>query len=101
MTGDEAHSIACRTLGDDPRIRALLRTHGDALSSSLCPPSTENGGQWVELVLLGSGEATFVDDPRGSSVLLARCIINPDTGQSQVLIEGSAEPTAAPVRDGE
>src|SRR5262245_5649800 len=96
MTADQAHDIACRALGDDPRIRAFLRTHGDALYSSLCPPSNETGWQWVELVQLGVGEATFVDDSRGSYVLLARCIVNPDSGHAQVLIEDTAEPGAAP-----
>jgi hypothetical protein len=44
---------------------------------------------------LGLGEATYVDDPRGSSVVLACWIVNPDTGRTQVLIEAAAEPDIA------
>ena len=96
MTADQAHDIACRALGDDPRIGALLRAHGDALYSSLCPPSDENGWRWIELVQLGGGEASYVDDPRGNSVVVARCIVNPDSGDAQVIIESTAEPDAVP-----
>jgi len=70
------------------------------LYASLCPPSSETGWQWVELVQLGVGEAKYVDDPRGGSVVLARCIVNPESGQAQVLIEDTAEPGAAPDRGG-
>jgi hypothetical protein len=87
-------------LGDDARIRALLQAHGDALYSSLCPPSGDTDWQWTELVQLGVGEAKYVDDPRGRSVVLARCIVNPASGHARVLVENSAELDAAPDRGG-
>ena len=96
MTLDQAHDIACRALGADPRVGKLLESHGDALYSSLLPPGPGNDGQWVELVLLGSGDARFVDDPRGQAVVVARCLINPTTGRSQVIVEAAAEPGGAP-----
>jgi hypothetical protein len=95
MTSDQAHDIACRAMGADSRIQTLLQRHGDALYSSLCPPSEATEGRWVELVLLGVGEATHVDDPCGRSVVLARCIVNPDSGSARVVIEDSAEQIAA------
>jgi hypothetical protein len=87
MTSDQAHDIACRVMGGDPRIRALLQAHGDAIYSSLLPPSDETGQQWVELVQLSTGEATYVDDPHGRSIVLARCTVNPESGQAHVVIE--------------
>jgi hypothetical protein len=96
MTLNQAHDIACRALGSDPRVRKLMDLHGDALYSSLLPPRRDTGGQWVELVLLGSGQAKFVDDPRGQSVVLARCLIDPASGHCQVLVEEAAEPGVAP-----
>jgi hypothetical protein len=89
MSADEAHDIACRALGDDARIRVLLRVHGGALYSSLCPPSDETGGEWIELVQLAVGDATYLDDPRGRFVVLARCTVNAESGQARVSIEGS------------
>lgn len=92
MTSDEAHKIACRALGSDSRIKSLLQTHGNAIYSSLIPPNKENDWNWVELVQLGIGEAAYVDDSRGSSVLLARCIVDPDSGHCRVLIERKVDP---------
>jgi hypothetical protein len=37
------------------------------------------------------GEAKYVDDPRGWSVLQAWCRIDPVSGQPEVLVEGDAE----------
>ena len=95
MTSDQAHDIARRALGGDARVRDLLARHGDALYLSLVPPESDPGGRWVELVLLGTGEATRVDDPRGQSVVLARCLVDPASGQAEVRVEAAAEPGAA------
>jgi hypothetical protein len=91
MTADQAHDIACLAFGRDTRIRDLLTRYGDALYSSLLPPGPDTGGQWVELVLLGRGEAKYLDDPSGQAVVVAECLINPVSGKSEVLVEETAE----------
>src|SRR5437899_3285511 len=95
MTANQAHDIACMALGRDPRVRELLARHGDALYSSLLPPSADTNGRWVELVLLGTGEAKYVDDPSGRTVVLAWCRIDPASGQPEVVVKGAAEPGVA------
>jgi hypothetical protein len=90
VTADQAHDIACRALGNDPGVRQLIARHGEALYSSLCAPCDDTGGRWVELVLLGGGEATYVDGPGAKSVVVARCVIDPVSGEAQVVLEDGA-----------
>ena len=90
MNTDEAHAIACTAFGSDHRIQELIAAYGDELYSSLISPSPETDGKYVELVLLGYGNAQFVDDPAGNAQVLARCIIDPISSKCEVLIEGPA-----------
>ena len=87
MNGDQAHEIACRAFSNDPRIKNLLARYGDDLYSSLLSPSAESQGRWIEYVLLGRGVATYIDDPRGTSEVVARCEVDPVSGAFEVIVE--------------
>jgi hypothetical protein len=90
MDPDRAHDIACEAFAADGRVLALLDKHGSGLYSSLTSPSSETGGRWVELLLLGIGDSRFVDDPRGSAIVVARCEVDPESGAYAVTVEETA-----------
>ena len=90
MDADRAHNIACKALASDDRVRALLDKHGSDLFMSLVSPSPETMGRWVELVLLGIGDARFIDDARGSTAVVARCEVDPESGACSITVEESA-----------
>ena len=85
MTSDEAHDLACKAFGGDSRIYELFKLHGDDLYLSLFHDSTM--GKWVEFLLLGVGDAKYVDDPAGKSVVVAKCIVDPGSGECEVVVE--------------
>ncbi len=95
MTSDEAHARACHAFATNDSVGKLLAVHGNELYSSLRPPSDQTGGQWLELVLLGTGEAKYIDDPTGSSVVVARCYVDPATGKCRVEVNRGMYLTSA------
>lgn len=87
MTSDEAHRLCCRAFASDDRIHQLNEAHGDALYLSLLPPCESTNGKWVELLLLGLGDAQFIDDPAGESYIVAKCTVDPVTHECKVSLE--------------
>ena len=66
---------------DAPNVQAFLSRYSDALDSSLQVPEDQEG-RWREIFLLGEVDTKFVDDPRGSSKLLATCSIEQNTQEN-------------------
>jgi len=80
------HGLAVSAFAVHPGVQAFRSRYGDALYSSLQLPDGQEE-HWRELLLLGQGDAQYVDDPRGSSKLLATCSVHPLTRAFKVTIE--------------
>jgi hypothetical protein len=86
LNADQVHAIVLSAFAIHPSIQAFFSRYGGTLYSSLLMPEGQEE-HWRELLLLGEGDAQHVDDPRGSSKLLATCSVHPLTGAFTVTIE--------------
>ena len=66
-------------------VTVVVGSFGEAVLNLQLPDGQEE--HWRELLLLGQGDAQYVDDPRGSSKLLATCSVHPLTRAFKVTIE--------------